>query len=324
MFYIPEKYDFAFLIIDDTDCSTLPNIKEIYDLLFNNGLRTNKTIWVYPARDEPKNFGDSLSNERYKNWIKDLQKKGFEIGIHNVGSGDFKREEIISGLNIYNDILGGFPKIHVNHSYNKDNIYSGDERFSKFLRFLINIFYPNYTGFKGNDENSKYFWGDYHKKIIKYSRNFELPKLDLTNYFSRLPYVYRDKLKYSNYWYPVTFAPNPWLWKKIVSLKAIDELEKNNGIAIVYTHFGYYHFEHNKIDPYFVESIEHLGSKNGWYVTLSEFLDYQLKNIDQKKLEIGALKELYLDLISLITRVRYRYFQKIDDLHFKTKVGLKW
>lgn len=324
MVFIPAEFDFAFLVVDDTDCARLPEIAEVYDVLYKNGLKTNKTIWVYPPRDEPKNFGDTLSDPNYLEWVKTLQNRGFEIGLHNVGSGSFNRDEILNGLELFKNTLGSYPEIHVNHSYNPDNIYSGEERFGRVFSAILKRLYPNYKGFQGNQPGSKHFWGDVHKKHIRFSRNVELPGLDIGKYVSQVPFLYKNKKEYSNYWYPVTFAPNPWMWNKMVNPKSIEKLKRNRGAAIVYTHFGYYHMEHGSIDPNFVKSVDYLGNQNGWYVTLSEFMDYQLKHINQEKLELSELKEFYLDFISLLTRFRYRHIQKLDDYHFKKHVGIEW
>lgn len=324
MIYLPEGFDFAFLIVDDTDCSTLPEIKEVYDCLYQNGLRTNKTVWVFPPKDEPKNYGDSLSDNNYARWVQSLSQKGFEIGLHNVGSGDFKREEIIAGLEKFKDVLGYYPNLHVNHSYNTDNIYSGEERFGKIFSQILKTAYPKYKGFQGNDINSEYFWGDRHKELIKYSRNVELPSLNLARYLSKIPFVYSSKKEFSNYWYPVTFAPNPWMWNKMINESSIDKLKRQRGAAIVYTHFGYYHLEHGELDTGFKTSIEYLGKQRGWYVTLSEFLDYQLLFLEENELVLTDLQEFYLDLVTLYTRIKYRYFNRLDDYHFKRYVGIKW
>ena len=324
MIYIPEEYDFAFLVIDDTDCAQLPEIEEVYNLLYENGMRTNKTVWVFPPRDEPKNFGASLAEVEYVEWIKKLQLQGFEIGLHNVGSGNFNREEIISGLKIYEHFLGSRPKTHVNHSYNRDNIYSGGERFCPFFARILGVLYPDYKGFEGNDPKSEFFWGDIHKDTIKYSRNVELPSLNIADFVKSVPFVYKDKKQYSNFWYPATFCPNPLIWNKLVTNKAIEKLKKKRGAAIVYTHFGYYHLGNGQLDDGFKKSIEFMGNQNGWYVTLSEFLDYQIKFVGDSKMELTRAEEFYLDLVTLYTRIKYRYFQRLDDYHFKRRVGLKW
>lgn len=324
MVFLPEKYDFAFLVVDDTDCARIPEICEVYEHLYQNGLRTNKTIWVYPPKDEPKNYGDSLSDPNYAQWVKMLNNQGFEIGLHNVGSGGFNREEILSGLEKFKEVLGNYPNIHVNHSYNPDNIYSGEQRFGRIFSRVLKILYPKYKGFQGNDRSSEYFWGDVHKDMIKYSRNVELPSLNLASHIGQVPFVYSNKKEFSNYWYPVTFAPNPWMWNKMVNQKSIDKLKKRRGAAIVYTHFGYYHLEHGKLDPGFKSSVEYLGKQNGWYVNLSEFLDYQLEHIGNNRLDLSETQEFYLDILTLYTRIKYRHFTKADDYHFKRHVGIDW
>ena len=137
MLKLPKNKKFIFTIIDDTDDSFCPKINEVYDILYKNGLKTTKTVWVYPVRDIDKSKGECLQNKDYKNFVLDIKNKGFEIGLHNVGSGEYHREEIIRGLDEYEKILGKKPSVHVNHSYNPDNIYCGPKRFS----FPFNAFY---------------------------------------------------------------------------------------------------------------------------------------------------------------------------------------
>ena len=85
---------FWFSIVDDTDDATLENIKPVYDFLYSKGILITKTVWVYPPRDKPSS-GDSLQRPEYLEFIRDLHRKGFEIALHNVGSGDYTREEIL-------------------------------------------------------------------------------------------------------------------------------------------------------------------------------------------------------------------------------------
>lgn len=117
----PNNKNFAFAIVDDTDNSDINNIKPVYDYLYECGLKTTKTVWVYPSRNQFT--GDSLMNKEYLEFVKELIDKGFEIGLHNVGSGDFYREEILEGITIFKEKLGHTPRMHINHANNKDNIY---------------------------------------------------------------------------------------------------------------------------------------------------------------------------------------------------------
>jgi hypothetical protein len=315
----PDNKKFIFTIIDDTDDAYLETIKPVYDLLYENGLRTTKTVWVYPVRDPERSKGDSLQRPEYKEHILDLQKKGFEIAMHNVGSGDFERPEIIEGIKTFENIFGQTPKHHVNHSYNPDNIYCGSKRFSFPLNLVVKKMYSQYDSFFGEMKDSKHFWGDLHKKHITYGRNYEIDQL---NTFGKNPYMpYKDKVydEFANYWYSSTFASNQWMFNQRVNKKTIDQLEKDGGICILYTHLGYYH-KNGKIDEGFQKAIEYLGAKKtGWYIPVNEVLDFLM----EKKMENGTAEYIpfwfkkRLEVHSLITRIKYRYFVKKDDYHFK-------
>ncbi|NMA72702.1 MAG: hypothetical protein GX963_00760 [Bacteroidales bacterium] len=95
----PYDKKFAFTIVDDTDGGTVSNLKPIYDLLYESGIKTTKTVWVYPSRDKFK--GGSLLDNNYLEFIKQLEQRGFEIALHNVGSGSFTKKEIEKGLELF-------------------------------------------------------------------------------------------------------------------------------------------------------------------------------------------------------------------------------
>ena len=56
----PNGKKFIFTIVDDTDDAFCDKIKPVYDILYKNGLRTTKTVWVKPVRDSKFSKGDSL------------------------------------------------------------------------------------------------------------------------------------------------------------------------------------------------------------------------------------------------------------------------
>ena len=319
MLKLPKNKKFIFTIIDDTDDSFCPKLNEVYDILYKNGLKTTKTVWVYPVRDIDKSKGECLQNKDYKNFVLDIKNKGFEIGLHNVGSGEYHREEIIRGLDEYEKILGKKPSVHVNHSYNPDNIYCGPKRFSFPFNLIIKYLYSNYNDFSGEIKNSKYYWGDIHKKIIKYSRNYEIDDINTLKHNPYMPYRDKKYDEYCNYWYSSTFAPNQWMFNNIVTKESIDRLEKEGGICILYTHLGYYH-KNGKVDEGFKKMISYIGKKEtGLFIPVSEVLDLLIKSKKENKVSeyLPPLKKIILEFNSLKTRIKYRFFNKIDDYHFK-------
>jgi len=319
MLKLPNNKKFIFTIIDDTDDSFCPQIEEVYDVLYKNGLRTTKTLWVYPVRDPERSKGECLQDEGYKKFVLNLKKKGFELGLHNVGSGDYKREEIIKGLTEYEEILGEKPNIHVNHSYNPDNIYCGPKRFSFPFNIIVKYLYSNYSNFSGEIKNSKNYWGDIHKRIIKYSRNYEIDDINTIKHNPYMPYKDKKYDEHCNYWFSSTFAPNQWMFNHIVTKESINKLEKEGGICILYTHLGYYH-KNGKVDQGFKEMISYIGKKEtGLFLPVSDVMVILMEEKNKKKTSkyLPFFTKTILEFNSLKTRIKYRYFKKIDDYHFK-------
>lgn len=241
------------------------------------GLKTTKTVWVYPSRDRCE--GSCIMEEEYLEFIKEIQDKGFEIGLHNVGSGAFHREEIIEGIEIFKDLLGIEPTMHINHDSNPDNIYWGAERYQKILSFIIKLFYRKKRKFYGTDTQSTHFWGDICKKNFKYIRNYVFNGINTLKYDPKMPYKVKKKEKYSNYWFSSADAHTSVEFNNLLTEKNIERLKKEQGCCIIYTHFGFDFVDENgKLNEEFEKKIRMLSTKNGWFVPASILLDYLLEN----------------------------------------------
>ena len=225
-------------------------------------------------------------------------------------------------LEEFKDKLGFYPKIHINHSYNKDSIYGGTKRFNWPFNKIVNAMYPQYAGeFQGEIEGSAYFWGDVHKKMITYNRNHEFRNLNTLAVDPKTPYIDPKRSRFSNYWFSSSFAPNQLVFNHLVSRKNVDKLVSQGGTAIVFTHFGYF-YKDGKLDQGFIEAIDYLTSqKDGNYMPVSQLLDLRAEERRGKgKTPYPTISWLYkfrLELIHLLTRVYYRKFNKIDDYAFK-------
>jgi len=314
---LPKQKKFVFTIVDDTDDAFLENIKPIYDYLTEKKMFITKTVWVYPPRDNSSK-GDSLSNPEYLQYILELKRRGFEIALHSVGSGEYKRNEILDGLEKYRELIGEYPRIHINHSYNPGNIYSGDKRFGFPFNLILRLLYPRYKHFYGDENSSSYFWGDIHKRIIKFNRNYEFDELNILKLNPEIPYKDSRYLDYANYWFSATFAPNPWCFNHVVNKEAIDRLEEEGGVCILYTHLGFY-MKTGQIDKGFLERINYISSKDtGLYVPVSEILEHLLE-VRGNDEYISSVRKIKLELLHLLTRFKYRYINRIDDYTFKRK-----
>ncbi|MBN4051291.1 hypothetical protein JYU16_00595 [bacterium AH-315-M05] len=277
----PDGKQFAFTIIDDTDNSFTDNIKPIYELLKECNILTTKTVWVYPSRD---NFtGNCLQDEEYLEFTKNLIEKGYEIALHGVGSGSFTGDEIRAGIEEFKQLLGFYPKLHINHSRNPDNIYWGYKRFVPPLSWLMKLSKRRRSLYVGDKQGSPHFWGDISKKHIKYMRNHVFNGINTHKYDSQMPHRVKSKNNYSNYWFSSSDGHTLDEFNSLLTQKDVDLLEESGGFCIIYTHFAKEFLEvSGELNKRFEKSIRYLANKNGWFVPAGELLDYLLskKNND--------------------------------------------
>ncbi len=298
----PEDRRFAFTIFDDTDNATVQNLQPVYDLLYSLGLRTTKSVWPLKSKADSLFRGQSLQDESYLQFILDLKQRGFEIALHGVGSGFYSRAEIAQGLEEYKKKLGGYPLIHANHAHNPDNLYWGYKRFS----FPFNLPYLAFKGskFAGEVEGSPCFWGDLHKQYIKYTRSHSFNGLNTLKYDPLMPYQERKKLKYSNFWFSSSNAADVRQFNRLVHPVSIDCLEAENGVCIIYTHFakGFVNAQH-QLDSQFAGNLRYLAGKKGFFVPVSQLLDYLLAQRYDTSHAISCWQKWRLDYLYFYTRL---------------------
>ena len=199
----PNNKDFAFSIVDDTDMSTLENVKPIYDLLIDCGLTTTKTVWVYPHEGTYFSASHTLQHAAYLEFVKQLQRKGFEIALHGARGCSSERAMIIEALEEFKVHFGSYPTMHINHAQNEDNLYWGFNKLYGFQKLLDKWGIKKYSrrgiGY-GADPNSKYFWGDIAKEKIKYVRGKSYNSINQLKWDRFAPF-HDDRLPLVNYWF---------------------------------------------------------------------------------------------------------------------------
>ena len=308
-------------IIDDTDDATLENVEPVYAFLIANGVRSTKTVWVYPPKDR-NSRGDSLQRVEYLRFIRELHSEGFEIALHGVGSGDYKRDDVIRGLKEFEDKLGFTPTIHVNHSYNRDSIYGGYKRFNSPIKYLIPLLYPQYgKAFGGDEKDSAYFWGDLHKKYITYIRNHELRNINTLGTDPYTPYIDPLRQQYANYWFSCAFAPNQDVFASAFNKSNIKRLHDSNGTSIISTHLGYYNVD-GVIDSRFKTIIQNLCEVyKARFLPVTALLNERANDRREAGQDafpvIGRWAKLRLEVLHLSTRIYYRFIDRQDDYAFK-------
>lgn len=271
----PENKQFAFTIFDDTDGSTVENVKPIYELLLQLGIITTKSVWVFPTDNIQNKFyySQTLSDSEYLDFIRWLHKNGFEIALHNASMDSSVREVTVSAFERFKELLGFYPKIHVNHRSNRENLYWGYERLDlPILRFLIR-FKRKPLEFVGHKPDSPYFWGDICQKHITYVRNFVFREINLLRINRTMPY--RDPSRpFANYWFSSSEGGSVNSFNQLLSHRNQERLEREGGVCIVYTHFANGFVEDGNVHPKTKELLYELSKREGWFVPISTLLDY--------------------------------------------------
>jgi hypothetical protein len=275
----PEGKRFAFSIFEDPDGQTLQQSLEAYSFLSDLGFRTTAGIWTMePGEARRNSAGETCHNPKYLAWVQELQRRGFEIGLHNVAPASMTREEIAQGLASFREFFGADPVTMANH-YNADAMYWGAARLSG----LNHAVYKAATlggwrnRFFGEREGHPSFWGDLCQKHIRYCRNFVFRELNTLKACPMMPYRDPDR-PYVNYWYASAEASNLPRFLERVTEESMDRLEEEGGAAIVYTHFGHGYFASGSLDHRFKSLMSRLAKKNGWFVpvkTVLRFLESQ-------------------------------------------------
>jgi hypothetical protein len=280
----PHGKKFAFTIVDDTDCTNLENGPAVYDFLNKIGIRSTKTVWIYNGevrKDNTDIIGDTCENPDYRYWIQFLQKSGFEIALHSISWSRSNREEILSGLELFKEYFGDYPKLLAQHndSIENESLYWGRNRLSSPTNVLydvlalINPKSKNSDIYMGDDTSSPYFWGDICRNKIKYVRNFVFSEINTLKTCPEMPYHDSSK-PFVNKWFASSEAPEVNSFNKLLAKTNLDRLESQEGCCIIYTHFGKNFFKNGILNQEFVSKMNDLIKRNGWYAPASDILDY--------------------------------------------------
>ena len=273
----PEGKRFAFTILDDTDDATLENIRPVYERLRDLGLRTTKTAWPMECPEGSKNYfaADTLQRSEYLAFVKDLVRDGFELASHGATMEGSLRARTEEGLAFLDREFGSVPRLHANHGENGENLYWGFERFqSPLVRALVRLIgrHPR-DRFTGERRGSAYYWADHFEQHFEYLRNFTFHDLDVLPHDAAMPYRLASAPEVRG-WFSTTDVPDVQAFLRLVNRASIDALEAQGGVCILSTHLGKGFVQEGRVDPQVEEMLAYVAAKSGWFVPVSELLDY--------------------------------------------------
>jgi hypothetical protein len=272
----PQNKAFAFSIFDDTDHCSLSNVEPVYELLFELGFRTTKSVWPLHCVQGGRISGATLQEKPYLHFIRRLQTRGFEVGFHNARNHDSPRGIIERGFEEFNNLLGLFPRVHCNHSRNRENIYWGPDRLGSVgnrITYGLATRFSRQDFFQGHVEGSPFFWGDLCKMRISYVRNFVFDEINLDRVNPSMPY--HDPAKpYVNYWFSSCEGDDVNRFCRMITEANQDRLLAQGGVCIMYTHFAKGFCSNGILNPQFERLMRRLARLNGWFVPVSTLLDH--------------------------------------------------
>jgi hypothetical protein len=278
LFAWPGGKKFAFSVIDDTDLATIENVRPVYQLLADLGLRTTKSVWVIAGTGQSRLGGQTCENPSYRDWLLHLQREGFEIGLHNVTYHTSQRSETIRGIDLFREIFGHDPKTLTNHVGTDESIYWYGARLSGWHALLYSVLTMfRYVGHsRGQVEGDPLFWGDVCKDRIKYVRNFVFGGMNTLKACPCMPY-HDPARPFVNYWFASSPGGDCRRFNETLSEKEQDRLEAEGGACIMYTHFAKDFVKNGRLNSRFQQLMRRLAEKNGFFVPVDELLDYLLQ-----------------------------------------------
>jgi hypothetical protein len=268
---------FAFTVIDDTDVATVENVRPIYRLLESLGMRSTKTVWPVRCEEGSRNFSlsETLDDRHYRDFVVDLHARGFEIAFHGATMESSTRERTARALERFRGVFGAPPRVHANHSFNRDNLYWGVGRLDDpALRLLYRVALPQRPDFyQGHCPGSPYWWGDLCLEQIEYVRNLTFSEINLLCVNPSMPY--RDPGRpYVRWWFSAADAEGVDEFNHLLQPENQRRLDAEGGVCIIATHFGKGFARASKPNPETQRLLELLAARNGWFPAVGELLDW--------------------------------------------------
>ena len=267
---------FAFTIMDDTDDATVENVEPIYRLLESLGMRTTKTVWPVRCAEGSANFAaaETLDDPHYRDFVVDLQQRGFEIAFHGATMESSRRERTARALARFAETFGMAPRVYANHSLNRENLYWGVDRIdAPILRAAYGLMLRRpHDFYQGHVSGSEYWWGDLSAAQIDYVRNLSFEEINLRRVNPSMPYR-DDRRPFARWWFSASDAENADAFVQLLGVENQQRLETEGGVCIVATHLGKGFCRGGMVRDDVRRLLDRLAGRGGWFVPVGRLLD---------------------------------------------------
>jgi hypothetical protein len=270
----PDGRAFAFTIFDDTDLATLENAPVVYQFLDGLGLRTTKSVWPIEGREAPRIGGMTCEDPAYREWVRCLQDRGFEVALHGVTHSTATRADIERGLEAFRQYFGADPACHANHTGALDSIYWGEARLTGAQRMAYRALHGwRDEAWQGHVPTSPGFWGDLCRDRVRYVRNFVFGDANTLKACPVMPYRDPDR-PFVNAWFAASEGGSITSFLRTVTDSSLERLEAEGGACIMYAHLANGFSDDGQVDERFARLMRRLASRNGWFVPVGTLLDH--------------------------------------------------
>lgn len=239
--WTPYPFKAGFCITDDTDAASFDEIKTIYEFLKSLRLVTTKTVWPFkpiepcgiPPTPVSTLRGVTFENKAYLDYCMDLSHNGFEICLHGASAGNNTRDRTLRAIAFMKEYFG-YVDTFICHAKNAENIY-WEEKVIPY-GILQKVLRPisRYTCY-GEQERSKYFWGDLCYTNIKQIRLFRTRGMDTQKINPSMPYFDVSK-PFVKSWFSATKRS----FSDCTSNESLTSLKQGNGLTILYQYLHRY------------------------------------------------------------------------------------
>jgi hypothetical protein len=273
----PGGHRFAFTIFDDTDGTTVASGRPVYDLLGGHGLRITKSVWPLGPERPPSVGGQSCDDPDYLAWVRDLEAAGHEIGYHHASDHSSDRARTRRALDRFRELFGADPRAGADHAGNVESLAGGSDRLTGVRRAAYRAAErwkaPDRPRFSGADPASPWFWGDLCRERITYWRSLTFAVTDLFDVCRHVPF-HDPSRPFVDQWFLSADAPRADLLLARLRPAALDRLERQGGLCILYTHLGLDLVEDGRVRPELVAAVADLAGRDAWFAPVSEVLDH--------------------------------------------------
>jgi hypothetical protein len=281
----PEGYTFGFTIIHDADCAYSRRLAPLFEAFDEFGFKLTVTAFVFWAdwanngaiwrewKEAERDGGDffapkavPLVDDKEREFYVELANRGHEIGIHTPSDTSDTRHDIVRAFEFFKEVFGHYPKVYTEHSGSTNKEAQANEGSKPESIYYNADLLNDYGPWVWIDDE----WGIPHNRHAQF---YDILAVNGSpfNKVAEMKYGIAKGFLRSGKWREGDgdgFLAG-------YSDENIDLLEKNRGLALVYTHLDKKWLDSGtrQMRGAIKDQLRYLASKNGWFVPASTILD---------------------------------------------------